>query len=57
MFYINAIHDGGAERVMINLADYFSRQGYKTILVTSFRDTWEYTVAASFATFPGCDLL
>jgi glycosyltransferase involved in cell wall biosynthesis len=44
MFYINAIHDGGAERVMINLADYFSRQGYKTILVTSFRDTWEYTV-------------
>lgn len=44
MFYINAIHDGGAERVMINLADYFSRQGYKTILVTSFRDIWEYTV-------------
>ena len=38
MFYINAIHDGGAERVMINLADYFSRQGYKTILVTSFRE-------------------
>lgn len=44
MFYINTIHKGGAERVMINLADYFSRQGYKTILVTSFRDTWEYTV-------------
>lgn len=44
MFYINAIHDGGAERVMINLANYFSRQGYKTILVTSFRDTGEYTV-------------
>lgn len=44
MFYINTIHKGGAERVMINLADYFSRQGYKTILVTSFRDTGEYTV-------------
>lgn len=44
MFYINTIHKGGAERVMINLADYFSRQGYKTILVTSFRDAGEYTV-------------
>lgn len=44
LFYINAIHDGGAERVMINLAKYFSDTGYETILVTSFRDTWEYKV-------------
>lgn len=44
MFYINAIHDGGAERVMINLTKYFSEVGYDTILVTSFRDKWEYTV-------------
>ena len=42
MFYINAIHDGGAERVMVNLAKYFSENGYDTTLVTSFRDTWEY---------------
>lgn len=45
MFYINAIHDGGAERVMINLAKYFSENKYVTILVTSFRDSWEYPVA------------
>lgn len=44
MFYINAIHDGGAERVMINLTKYFSEAGYDTILVTSFRDKWEYAV-------------
>lgn len=44
MFYINAIHDGGAERVMINLTKYFSEAGYDTVLVTSFRDKWEYTV-------------
>lgn len=44
MFYINAIHDGGAERVMINLTKYFSESGYDTVLVTSFRDKWEYTV-------------
>lgn len=44
LFYINAIHDGGAERVMVNLAKKFSENGYETILVTSFRDTWEYKV-------------
>lgn len=47
LFYINAIHDGGAERVMVNLAKYFSENGYNTLLVTSFRDTWEYPVADS----------
>lgn len=44
LFYINAIHDGGAERVMINLAKYFSDTRYETILVTSFRDIWEYKI-------------
>lgn len=47
MFYINAIHDGGAERVMVNLAKYFSENGYDTSLVTSFRDTWEYPLAST----------
>lgn len=42
MLYINAIHDGGAERVMVNLARYFAEQGIDTTLVTSFRDRWEY---------------
>lgn len=47
MFYINAIHDGGAERVMVNLTKYFSENNYDTVLVTSFRDAWEYPVAST----------
>ena len=43
LFYINAIHHGGAERVMCNLATQFSEAGYECVLVTSFRDTWEYS--------------
>ena len=42
ILYINAIHDGGAERVLVNLAKYFAEQGIDTTLVTSFRDSWEY---------------
>ncbi|MCO8300256.1 glycosyltransferase [Limosilactobacillus fermentum] len=45
MFYINTIHYGGAERVMVNLAKYFSEAGYDTSLATSFRDKWEYPLA------------
>lgn len=45
MFYINAINGGGAGRVMVNLANYFSENGYDTMLVTSFRNTWEYPLA------------
>lgn len=42
LFYINAIHHGGAERVMCNLATQFSEHGHTCVLVTSFRDEWEY---------------
>ena len=42
LFYINAIHHGGAERVMVNLAKEISDRGIECILVTSFYDTWEY---------------
>ena len=42
LFYINQIYDGGAERVIVNLANYFSKQGYRTVLVTSFRHENEY---------------
>ena len=45
MLYINVIYGGGAERVMVNLAKYFSENGYDTTLVTSFRDTREYPLA------------
>lgn len=44
LFYINAIHHGGAERVMVNLTKDFAEAGYETVLVTSFTDTWEYPV-------------
>ena len=44
MFYINAIHDGGAERVMLQLAKRFAGAGYRSVLVTSFVDSWEYPV-------------
>lgn len=44
LFYINAIHHGGAERVMVNLANEFSRRGYAVILVTSFYDKKEYAL-------------
>ena len=44
LFYINAINGGGAERVMVNLAKDFANIGVKTVLVTSFRDSWEYPV-------------
>lgn len=51
LFYINTIHGGGAARVMVNLAKYFSEDGYEAILVTSFRDTWEYPVASAVRRF------
>lgn len=44
LFYINAIHDGGAERVISNLASVFSTHGYQVILVTSFCAKWEYVL-------------
>ncbi len=44
LFYINAIHLGGAERVMSNLASAFSTRGYQVILVTSFREDEEYSL-------------
>lgn len=42
LFYINTIHYGGAERVMVNLANKFSNQGYEVVLVTSFYAKEEY---------------
>lgn len=45
LFYINAIHQGGAERVIVNLANQFSEKGDEVTLVTSFEDYWEYPVS------------
>lgn len=44
LFYINAIHEGGAERVILRLANHFSQVGYRSIVVTSFVDDNEYPV-------------
>ncbi len=45
LFYINSIHDGGAERVILQLAYRFSLAGYRSVLVTSFVDkNFEYEV-------------
>lgn len=41
-FYIGALRKGGAERVFVNLADYFRREGYEVIMVTQYRVEEEY---------------
>lgn len=42
LFYINRLNGGGAERVISQLANFFSSSGDKSILVTSFRSDNEY---------------
>ncbi len=44
LFYINAIHEGGAERVILQLAKHFAEAGYRAVLVTSFVDQNEYPI-------------
>jgi len=44
MFYINSLNKGGAERVLLQLAERFSAQGYRAVFVTSFRSADEYPV-------------
>jgi len=43
LFYINSIHEGGAERVIVNLCNYFCNAN-DVVLVTSFKDKWEYSL-------------
>lgn len=42
LFYINALLNGGAERVLCNLANQFNKKGYQTVFVTSFPVKDEY---------------
>ena len=44
MFYINSLHKGGAQRVMVQLAERFAAAGYRSILVTSYQEGEEYPV-------------
>ena len=44
MFYINSLNKGGAERVLLQLAERFASIGYRAVFVTSFKSTDEYPV-------------
>ena len=44
MFYINNICHGGAERVIVNIANYLSEE-YETVFVTSTKEPDEYILA------------
>lgn len=41
-FYIGSLSKGGAERVFVNLAEFFMKQGYEVIMVTQYRKEDEY---------------
>lgn len=41
-FYIGSLHKGGAERVFVNLAEYFEQEGYQVTMVTQYRKEDEY---------------
>lgn len=45
-FYIGSLHKGGAERVFVNLAEFFRREGYRVTMVTQYRypDEEEYAL-------------
>lgn len=40
-FYIGSLHKGGAERVFVNLAEYFMSQGYQVVMVTQYKHNSE----------------
>ncbi len=45
-FYIGSLRKGGAERVFVNLADYFRGEGYEVVMVTQYRFEEEYDLPA-----------
>lgn len=44
-FYIGSLHKGGAERVFVNLAEYFLNQDYRVLMVTQYQKEDEYALA------------
>lgn len=44
-FYIGSLNKGGAERVFVNLAEFFLNQGYQVTMVTQYRKDNEYVLA------------
>ena len=45
VMYIGSLQKGGAEHVMVNLAEYFHLQGYRVTMVTTYLAQAEYPVA------------
>lgn len=43
--FINSLQKGGAERVMVNLAEYFHAHKYDVILVTQYKREDEYSIS------------
>lgn len=43
-FYISNLAKGGAERVCINLAEYFYASGYEVTIITSYKSNIEYNL-------------
>lgn len=41
-FYIGSLHKGGAERVFVNLAEFFLQEGYRVTMVTQYQKENEY---------------
>lgn len=48
-FYIGSLHKGGAERVFVNLAEYFTKEGYRVTMVTQYRKEDEYSLPEGIA--------
>ena len=44
-FYIGSLDKGGAERVFVNLAEYFQNRGYQIVMVTQYQKAEEYALA------------
>lgn len=44
-FYINSLGKGGAEHVVVNLAEHFKSKGYEVVLVTSRKLEEEYEIS------------
>ena len=44
-FYISSLRKGGAERVIVNLAEHFKKRGYRVVLVTTRVAEREYEIS------------
>ena len=47
LFYINQLSDGGAERVIANLANHYNKTGHEVIVVNSYPTDNEYSLEQS----------